>query len=94
MESPWIEMGCWIGHGGRATFGVSWQAVKGGGGGGDEDKDGEGRLVVGRAVSGGGDGRIVLWEVVSLYYGKIAGVYVANIPALPFIVLPPLIVKK
>ncbi len=63
MESPWIEMGCWDGHGGRATFGVSWQAV--GGEGRDEEKDGEGQERVGRVVSGGGDGRIVLWDVVS-----------------------------
>ncbi len=67
-ESPWIEMGCWEGHKGRACYGVAWQAPEIPPEGGEvpltmvDDKE-----VVGRLVTGGGDGRILLWEAVRAY---------------------------
>lgn len=59
-ESPWVEMGCWEGHAGRACYGVAWQAPEIGA---EEQAEGESE-VIGRLVSGGGDGRILLWEAV------------------------------
>jgi WD40 repeat protein len=64
-ESPWVEMGHWEGHNGRACFSLAWQAAEVV----DEEQVAEKNKdedeVVGRLVSGGGDGQIILWEAVS-----------------------------